>query len=145
MFDQAIIVASIPSRWLLNPSYMHTFGITENYFIIIEQPLAVSLATVVSCKMKQQPMRAALKWYEKENVSQVYKRILLIFNKRAWRDISSFYRDRLSYTWFREIPDCWRGHLFQRHSFISISSINSKHVIVITWYWTSAAIAMPRC
>ncbi|XP_033366327.1 carotenoid isomerooxygenase isoform X1 [Bombus vosnesenskii] len=67
MFDQAIIVASIPSRWLLNPSYMHTFGITENYFIIIEQPLAVSLATVVSCKMKQQPMRAALKWYEKEN------------------------------------------------------------------------------
>lgn len=83
MFDQAIIVASIPSRWLLNPSYMHTFGITENYFIIIEQPLAVSLATVVSCKMKQQPMRAALKWYEKENVSQVCKRILLIFNRRV--------------------------------------------------------------
>ncbi|XP_017759905.1 PREDICTED: carotenoid isomerooxygenase isoform X1 [Eufriesea mexicana] len=67
MFDQATIVASVPSRWLLNPSYMHTFGITENYFIIVEQPLAVSLTTVVSCKMKQQPMCAALKWYENEN------------------------------------------------------------------------------
>ncbi|XP_043785950.1 carotenoid isomerooxygenase isoform X2 [Apis laboriosa] len=67
MFDQATIIASVPSRWLLNPSYMHTFGITENYFIIVEQPLSVSLTTIVSCKMKQQPMCAALKWYENEN------------------------------------------------------------------------------
>lgn len=67
MFDQATIVASAPSRWLLNPSYMHTFGITENYFLIVEQPLAVSLTTVMSCKVKQQPMRAALKWHENEN------------------------------------------------------------------------------
>lgn len=68
MFDQATIVASVPSRWILNPSYMHTFGITENYFIIVEQPLAVSLIAVVSCKVMQQPMRAALKWHENENV-----------------------------------------------------------------------------
>ncbi|XP_054011815.1 carotenoid isomerooxygenase [Hylaeus anthracinus] len=67
MFDQATIVASVPSRWLLNPSYMHTFGITENYFIIIEQPLAISLTTIVVCKVKQEPMRAALKWHENEN------------------------------------------------------------------------------
>nr|XP_003702796.1 PREDICTED: carotenoid isomerooxygenase isoform X1 [Megachile rotundata] len=67
MFDQAVVVASVPSRWLLNPSYMHTFGITENYFIIVEQPLAVSLTTVLSCKVKQQPMHAALKWHENEN------------------------------------------------------------------------------
>ena len=68
MFEQATIVASVPSRWMLNPSYMHTFGITENYFIIIEQPLAVSLTTIISCKVKQEPMRAALKWHENENV-----------------------------------------------------------------------------
>ena len=67
MFDQATIVASVPSRWMLNPSYMHTFGITENYFVIIEQPLAVSLTTIISCKVKQEPMRAALKWHENEN------------------------------------------------------------------------------
>ncbi|XP_076183038.1 neither inactivation nor afterpotential B isoform X2 [Ptiloglossa arizonensis] len=67
MFDQATIVASVPSRWLLNPSYMHTFGITENYFIIVEQPLAVSLPTIISCKVKKEPMHAALKWHENEN------------------------------------------------------------------------------
>ncbi|XP_031832815.1 neither inactivation nor afterpotential B isoform X2 [Nomia melanderi] len=67
MFDQATIVATVPSRWLLNPSYMHSFGITENYFIVIEQPLAVSLTTLLSCKVKQEPLRAALKWHENEN------------------------------------------------------------------------------
>ncbi|XP_078034061.1 neither inactivation nor afterpotential B isoform X1 [Augochlora pura] len=67
MFDQATIVATVPSRWLLNPSYMHTFGITANYFIFLEQPLAVSLTTILSCKMKQEPTRAALKWHENEN------------------------------------------------------------------------------
>ncbi|XP_015113164.1 carotenoid isomerooxygenase isoform X2 [Diachasma alloeum] len=46
MFEGASIVASLPARWKLNPSYMHTFGITENYFIIIEQPLAVSMTLI---------------------------------------------------------------------------------------------------
>ncbi|XP_015179593.1 PREDICTED: carotenoid isomerooxygenase [Polistes dominula] len=64
MFDQAIIVATCPSRWLINPSYMHTFGITENYFIIIEQPLAVSLLSMMACQIKQEAMIGCLKWYE---------------------------------------------------------------------------------
>ncbi|KAK2577240.1 hypothetical protein KPH14_003385 [Odynerus spinipes] len=67
MFDQATIVGRVPSRWFLNPSYMHTFGITENYFIIIEQPLAVSLLSMIACKIKQEAMIACLKWHENEN------------------------------------------------------------------------------
>lgn len=67
MFEQATIVAKVPSRWLLNPSYMHTFGITENYFIIVEQPLAISLLGVMSCHIKQEPLSSALKWHENEN------------------------------------------------------------------------------
>ncbi|KAI4490947.1 hypothetical protein M0802_010621 [Mischocyttarus mexicanus] len=64
MFDQAIIVATCPSRWLINPSYMHTFGITENYFIIIEQPLSVSLLSMMACQIKQEAMIGCMKWYE---------------------------------------------------------------------------------
>lgn len=67
MFDQATIVASVPSRWLLNPSYMHTFGITENFFVIVEQPLAVSLLGILSAHVKGGPMCTALKWHENEN------------------------------------------------------------------------------
>ncbi|XP_011310429.1 carotenoid isomerooxygenase isoform X2 [Fopius arisanus] len=67
MFERASVVTSLPARWKLNPSYMHTFGITENYFIIIEQPLAVGMITLMNCKIKNKPLCSALKWYEKEN------------------------------------------------------------------------------
>ena len=68
MFDQAEIVASTPARWILHPSYMHTFGITENYFIIVEQPFAVGLLNTVACIVKNEPLFGSLKWYENENV-----------------------------------------------------------------------------
>nr|XP_034826966.1 carotenoid isomerooxygenase-like [Maniola hyperantus] len=32
MFEKAEIVGSVKPRWKLNPAYMHSFGITENYF-----------------------------------------------------------------------------------------------------------------
>ena len=68
MFDQAKIVASTSSRWLLNPSYMHTFGITKNYFIIIEQPFAIDLIQTLNCIIKNNPMRGCLKFHDNEKV-----------------------------------------------------------------------------
>ncbi|XP_008211130.1 carotenoid isomerooxygenase isoform X1 [Nasonia vitripennis] len=67
MFEQAEIVSTIPSRWIFNPSYMHTFGITQNYFIIVEQPLAIALMSMVACQIKNEPMCTCLKWHENEN------------------------------------------------------------------------------
>jgi len=68
MFDQATIVASVASRWLLQPSYMHTFGITDNYFIIVEQPLAISFIGIAFARIKQDPMINSFKWHENEDV-----------------------------------------------------------------------------
>lgn len=67
MFDQATIVASVPSRWLLNPSYMHTFGITNNYYIIVEQPLAISFIGKMITHIKKEPMINCFKWHENES------------------------------------------------------------------------------
>lgn len=69
MFDSATIVASVPSRWTFNPSYMHTFGITDNYFIIIEQPLAIAFVTLFACQLRNDPMYSAFKWHANEYVS----------------------------------------------------------------------------
>ncbi|XP_033226279.1 carotenoid isomerooxygenase-like isoform X2 [Belonocnema kinseyi] len=67
MFDNATIEATLPSRWVLNPSYMHTFGITENYFIIVEQPLSVALVTMAKCRIRNEPMCTSLKWHDDES------------------------------------------------------------------------------
>ncbi|GAB0096141.1 Carotenoid isomerooxygenase [Sergentomyia squamirostris] len=65
-WENAKVVASQPPRWKLNPGYMHTFGITDNYYILIEQPLSVSVRTMVYCQVRNEPMMAALKWFENE-------------------------------------------------------------------------------
>ncbi|XP_014224940.1 carotenoid isomerooxygenase isoform X1 [Trichogramma pretiosum] len=67
MFDEAKIVSTVHSRWVLNPAYMHSFGITDNYFIIIEQPLAIALVSMVTCQIKNEPMCGCLKFHENEN------------------------------------------------------------------------------
>ncbi|XP_014472372.1 PREDICTED: carotenoid isomerooxygenase-like isoform X2 [Dinoponera quadriceps] len=64
MFDQATYVASIPCRRQLNPSYMHSFGITDNYFIIVVQPLTLSISKMM---IKRQPPVSSLKWHKNKS------------------------------------------------------------------------------
>lgn len=64
MFNRMSVVASVKCRWPLHPGYMHSFGMTENYFIIVEQPLSVSLSTAVMNRFRGDPLSNALKWFQ---------------------------------------------------------------------------------
>ncbi|XP_048480733.1 carotenoid isomerooxygenase [Plutella xylostella] len=63
MFENAQIVGSIKPRWALHPAYMHTFGVTANYFVIVEQPLTVSLCALVRNQLQDKPLASSLKWF----------------------------------------------------------------------------------
>lgn len=65
-FNNAHVVASIPARWSFHPSYMHTFGLTENFFIIIEQPLSISVLESFKAKVLRKPLASTLKWFQDE-------------------------------------------------------------------------------
>lgn len=62
------VLAKIPSRWPFNPSYMHTFAVTEHYVVLVEQCLCVSLVQMVQMRITQGPMTDALAWYGNEPV-----------------------------------------------------------------------------
>ncbi|KAK3763667.1 hypothetical protein RRG08_051189 [Elysia crispata] len=49
-FADAKIIAAAPSRWKMSISYTHSFGMTQNYFVHFEQPLAVNLPRAVLLK-----------------------------------------------------------------------------------------------
>lgn len=66
MFKDASIVAEIPARWQMNPSYMHSFAVTQNYFIIIEQPLSISMIESLKAKYLRRPLASIFKWFENE-------------------------------------------------------------------------------
>ena len=46
------IVTRVRSRWIFEPGYMHSFAITENYFVLIEQPMTVHAPSLVKGKLR---------------------------------------------------------------------------------------------
>ncbi|KAK4884042.1 hypothetical protein RN001_000313 [Aquatica leii] len=66
MYDKAEIVASIPVRWRLFPSYMHSFGLTKNYFVILEQPLTISVPNISINFLRNLPIINSLKSFPNE-------------------------------------------------------------------------------
>lgn len=63
--NRARIVSRVQCSSLKEPSYMHSFSITESFFVLIEQPLSVSLRTVVGSLLAGKPLVHALKWRKK--------------------------------------------------------------------------------
>lgn len=62
---QARIVSRVPCRSMKEPSYMHSFSITESFYVLIEQPLTVSLKSVCGSILSGKPIVHSLKWRQK--------------------------------------------------------------------------------
>ena len=52
----------------MNPSYMHTFAVTDHYIVLIEQCLCISLVQMVQVTLTHGPMTNALIWHGNEPV-----------------------------------------------------------------------------
>ncbi|MED6261038.1 Retinal Mueller cells isomerohydrolase [Ataeniobius toweri] len=46
--EKSQVVVQLPSSERLKPSYIHSFGITENYFVFVEQPVKINLLKFLS-------------------------------------------------------------------------------------------------
>lgn len=91
MFDQATVVATVQSRWICNPSYMHSFGVTDNYFIVVEQPLAVSLLAMAACHFKNEPWCTCFKWYGDENT------LIHVISRETGQTVKTFIAEAFFY------------------------------------------------
>lgn len=67
VFKNASVVAQIPARWQMYPSYMHSFALTENYYIVIEQPLSISMVESLKAKFLKRPLASIFEWYKNES------------------------------------------------------------------------------
>lgn len=66
--DQAKVVTKIPCKHKLQPSYYHSFGITENYYIFVEQPFVLNLKKFLLNAYLGKSFLAAMEWHSKEKV-----------------------------------------------------------------------------
>lgn len=60
------IMATIPCRSLLTPSYYHSFGITENYFIFIEQLLKLDIVKMATAYMRGVSWASCMKFQSED-------------------------------------------------------------------------------
>ncbi|KAK7083821.1 Beta,beta-carotene 9',10'-oxygenase [Halocaridina rubra] len=64
--EQAEIVASIPAQWRMYPSYYHSFGMTDNYFIFVEMPFVLNLGRFMYNHFMRKPYFTSLNWFPDE-------------------------------------------------------------------------------
>ncbi|XP_073949520.1 neither inactivation nor afterpotential B isoform X2 [Choristoneura fumiferana] len=91
MFERAHVVGTMKPRWPLHPAYMHTFGVTENYFVIVEQPLSVSLMGVVRNQLANKPLAASLRWYSQ------YETHIVLISRKTGKEVTRYRTDTLFY------------------------------------------------
>lgn len=66
-FDNIKIIAKVPAKRKFAAGYMHSFGITENYFVIIEQPLSMPAFQLKIASYLKTSFANAFKWLKDEN------------------------------------------------------------------------------
>ncbi|XP_076022021.1 beta,beta-carotene 15,15'-dioxygenase [Genypterus blacodes] len=84
------IVGSLPMRSSLNPAYFHSFGMTENYIVFVEQPFKLDILRLATAYFRGVNWGSCLK-YDKGDPT-----LLHLINKKTGKTISTrFYGDAL--------------------------------------------------
>ncbi|CAL4124699.1 unnamed protein product [Meganyctiphanes norvegica] len=98
------VMTSVTPRMRLTPSYMHSMGITENYIILVEQPLRVSMKQIVSDIMNNSPFIDGMKWTN-ESV------LIHLISRKTWKPIKTRYVSDPFF--FMHIVNCYEedGHI----------------------------------
>lgn len=58
----------VPLFVLITRTIRFIAGVTDNYFILVEQPLAVSIGGMLAAKVANRPMASCFRWYQHEKV-----------------------------------------------------------------------------
>ncbi|KAG9267116.1 beta,beta-carotene 15,15'-dioxygenase-like [Astyanax mexicanus] len=60
-------ICTVPCRTLLTPSYYHSFGMTDNYFIFIEQPLKLDILKMATAYLRGVNWASCLKFHPEDD------------------------------------------------------------------------------
>lgn len=61
-------VCTLPCRSLLTPSYYHSFGMTDNYFVFIEQPLKLDILRMATAYLRRVSWASCMKFHPEDSV-----------------------------------------------------------------------------
>ncbi|XP_026138906.1 beta-carotene oxygenase 2b [Carassius auratus] len=65
--EGATVVCSIPSEDKTRPSYYHSFAMSENYVVFIEQPIKMDLLKIVTSRLRGKGINEGVYWDPRRN------------------------------------------------------------------------------
>ena len=107
LLSSAKVVASIPSRMTTCFSYYHSFGMTENYLVMIEQPWVANSIKLAASKLKGSTFYECLDWCPKE------KNVFHVVSKNTGKPILSSAKLKImssSSFFFLNFINCYEDH-----------------------------------
>ncbi|XP_060027971.1 beta,beta-carotene 15,15'-dioxygenase [Erinaceus europaeus] len=82
------VLCSITSRSLLSPSYYHSFGLTENYIVFLEQPFKLDILKLATAYMRGVSWASCLTFHKED------KTYIHIVDRRTGKSLpTKFYTD----------------------------------------------------
>ncbi|KAE9548755.1 hypothetical protein FO519_008028 [Halicephalobus sp. NKZ332] len=84
--EETSIVAEIQASESLYPAYYHSFGMTENYFILFESPLRLDLKRLIARKILNISFKESMVWREN---SPIHIRVI---DKRSGKEVERKFR-----------------------------------------------------
>ncbi|XP_036934388.1 beta,beta-carotene 15,15'-dioxygenase [Acanthopagrus latus] len=85
VLKNAEVVCSIPCRSLLTPSYYHSFGMTDNYFVFIEQPLKLDILKMATAYMRGVNWASCMKYCPDEST------LIHLIDRRTGKEVETKY------------------------------------------------------
>uniref|UniRef100_A0A667ZTT4 Beta-carotene oxygenase 1 n=1 Tax=Myripristis murdjan TaxID=586833 RepID=A0A667ZTT4_9TELE len=79
------VICTVPCRSLLTPSYYHSFGMTENYFIFIEQPFKLDIVKMATAYMRGVNWASCLKYHPEDNT------LIHLIDRKTGKEIETKY------------------------------------------------------
>ncbi|KAM4631221.1 beta,beta-carotene 15,15'-dioxygenase [Polymixia lowei] len=79
------VISTVPCRSLLSPSYYHSFGMTDNYFIFIEQPFKLDILKMATAYMRGVSWASCLKYCPDENT------LIHLIDRRTGKELETMF------------------------------------------------------
>ena len=68
LFKEATLLTTVPSRFNMHVSYNHSFGMSEEYFVVLEQPIALNVLKVATNNWRREGLASNFVQFPEENV-----------------------------------------------------------------------------
>lgn len=84
-WSNARVLSTISSSWKASMSYQHSFALSENYIVLLEQPFLISILKLATSQAKGRSLAQCLDWHPHEKIR------FIVLDKHTGQVVSTQY------------------------------------------------------